>query len=109
MSTEVVLTWALVTEMLAFVMPALAALIKRLNLSKTAQDMAILAFYIVVAGLAGILIGNIALDACADISLEACVAVVIGYIQLVMAQAFIWYKMFWQASGIEARIAGNKQ
>ena len=96
----------LVAGILGILAPIVNALFKRLGLGEKAQNALILGFCIVVAGFAAFASGDISVDACAGLDLQACVEVVYGYIGIVLVGAFVSYKMFYQALGIDDKIAG---
>lgn len=109
METQAFLTLAGVTAMLGIIFPFIAALVKRLGLERKVQDAVILGLLIAFAGGAFFVLGDISVSACKDSDLPSCATVIAGYISLVVGQAYIWYKMFWQAFGLDDRISGNKK
>jgi hypothetical protein len=96
----------LLAGLLGIVAPAILALFKRLDLSKTAQSGIILAACIVGAGVTMLASGELDPAACSGLDLLDCVSVVYKYLGLVLGGAFVSYKMFWQALGIDDKIAG---
>jgi len=101
------ITMAQVTAILGIIAPPFLALVKRTGWSKQVQDMAILVILVLVGGLAAFLAGDISPTACNVLPLEDCIGVIMGYITLVVGQAFLWYKMLWRPSGIDDKIAGK--
>ena len=101
------LTMVQVTAILGIIAPPVLALIKRTSWSEQTKDMLILLALILVGAVAAFLCGNISPYACSAVDLEGCVGIIVGYISLVVGQAFAWYKMFYKPSGIDARIAGK--
>ena len=102
------LTMVQVTAILGIVAPPSLALVKRSQrLSDQAKDMLILVALVLVGGLAAFLCGDIDPLACSVVDLEGCIGVIIGYVSLVVGQAFVWYKMLYKPSGIDAKIAGK--
>lgn len=97
----------LLAGLLGIVAPAVNALFKRLGLSEHAQNGVILAACIVGAGVMMLVSGELDPAACAELGLVDCVGVVYKYLGLVLGGAFISYKMFWQALGIDDKIAGK--
>ena len=97
-----------VTAILGIIAPPILALVKRSQrLSDQAKDMLILVALVLVGGLAAFLCGNIDPLACSVVDLEGCIGVIVGYVSLVVGQAFDWYKMLYKPSGIDAKIAGK--
>ena len=96
----------LVAGLLGVVAPAALAFLKRFGLSEKQQNAAILGVLIVLTGLVMVASGDINPAACAELGLMECVEVVYGYLGAVIGGAFISYKMFWQALGIDDKIAG---
>ena len=102
------LTMVQVTAILGIVAPPILALVKRSQrLSDQAKDMVILLALVLVGGLAAFLCGDIDPLACSVVDLQGCVGIIIGYVSLVVGQAFAWYKMLYKPSGIDAKIAGK--
>ena len=102
------LTMVQVTAILGIIAPPILALIKRSKkLSDQAKDMIILVALVLVGGVAAFLCGDIDPLACSVVGSEGCVGIIIGYVSLVVGQAFVWYKMLYKPSGIDARIAGK--
>jgi di/tricarboxylate transporter len=97
----------LVAALIAALAPAVLALFKRLNISKEAQSAIILGVLVVFAGLAMLASGDIDTKACSGLDLMACVQVVYGYVGAVLGSAFVSYKLFWGALGIDDKIAGK--
>jgi len=97
----------LLAALIGIFAPVAAAYLKKLGLSRKKQDMVILVALIAVAGVMAVGSGEISTNACAGLGLEACFGVVYKYIGLVVGGAFVSYKMFWQASGIDDEIAGK--
>jgi len=104
--TQEVLTIAGVTAILGIVLPGILTWIKRLPYSDVTKDMLILVGLVLVAGASFFVLGDITVNACSGLDLLGCVTVVMGYISLVVGQAFVWYKMFWKPSTLADRIAG---
>ena len=102
------LTMVQVTAILGIIAPPILALVKRSQrLSDQAKDMLILVALVLVGGLAAFLCGDIDPLACSVVDLEGCIGLIVGYVSLVVGQAFAWYKMFYKPSGIDAKIAGK--
>ena len=102
------LTMVQVTAILGIIAPPILALVKRTKrLSDQAKDMIILVALVLVGGLAAFLCGDIDPLACSVVDLEGCIGIIIGYVSLVVGQAFAWYKMLYRPSGIDAKIAGK--
>ena len=102
------LTMVQVTAILGIIAPPILALVKRSQrLSDQAKDMLILVALVLVGGLAAFLCGDIDPLACSVVDLEGCIGVIVGYVSLVVGQAFLWYKMLYAPSGIDAKIAGK--
>jgi len=97
----------LVAGVIGILAPMAMALLKKFGLSKKAQDAAILAALIAITGLLMLASGDINPKACADLGLEECFKVVYGYLGAVVGGAFVTYKMFFEALGIDAKIAGK--
>jgi hypothetical protein len=97
----------LVAGLLGIIAPIVNAWFKRFNLEEKQQNAVILGFLIVVTGLVMLASGDINPKVCADLGLMECVEVVYKYLGAVIAGAFISYKMFWQALGIDDKIAGK--
>ena len=105
---EQLLTMVQVTALLGIILPPMLALVKRSDrLSAQGKDMLILGVLALVGAVAAFLCGNISLSACSALDFEGCVGVILGYISLVVGQAFMWYKMFYKPSGLDAKIAGK--
>jgi len=105
---EQLLTMVQVTALLGIILPPILALVKRSDrLSDQGKDMLILAALVLVGGVAAFLCGDISGFACSALGFEGCVGVILGYVSLVVGQAFMWYKMFYKPSGIDAKIAGK--
>jgi hypothetical protein len=96
-----------VAALLAVIAPLVLAFFKRLNLSKEAMSAIVLAGCVVVAGFGLFLSGQIDPRVCAAIDIIECVKVVFTYVTLSLGVAFIYYKMVWQALGIDDKIAGK--
>ena len=92
--------------LLAILAPLGLALIKRFNLSKEVTSGFILLGCIVVAGIGLFLSGQLDPRACAGVDILECVKVVFAYLSAALTLAFVYYKMVWQALGIDAKIAG---
>ena len=102
------LTMVQVTAILGIIAPPILALVKRTKkLSDQAKDMLILLALVLVGGVAAFLCGDIDPLACSVVGPEGCVGIIIGYVSLVVGQAFAWYKMLYKPSGIDAKIAGK--
>lgn len=97
----------LVAALLAMVAPLVLALFKRLKLSKEATSGIVLAGCVVVAAIGLFMSGEIDPRGCADADLVECVKVVLSYLTLSLGVAFVYYKMVWQALGIDDKIAGK--
>ena len=97
----------LIAGLLGIIAPAVMALFKRLGLEEKKQNALILGALIVVTGVVMLASGDIDPAACAELGLMECIEVVYGYLGAVVAGAFVSYKMFWQALGIEDKIAGK--
>ncbi len=93
--------------LLAVIAPLVLALFKRLNLSKEATSAIILAGCVVVAGVGLFTSGQLDPKACAGVDLVECVKVVFAYLSAALTLAFVYYKMVWQALGIDDKIAGK--
>lgn len=93
--------------LLAVVAPLVLALFKRLKLSKEAMSGVVLAGCIVVGGVGLFMSGEIDPKACAEVDLVECVKIVFTYLTLSLTVAFVYYKMVWQALGIDDKIAGK--
>jgi len=87
--------------------PAALALFKRLGLKKVQQDMVVLAVLIVVSAMMMFASGELNPLACSELGILECLGVVEKYLGLVIGFALISYKMFWEASGLDNRIAGK--
>lgn len=96
----------LLAGLLGIIAPAINALFKRLGLGEKAQNGIILAACIVGAGVMMFLSGELDPAACAGLDLPGCLSVIYKYLGLVLGGAFVSYKMFWQALGIDDKIAG---
>lgn len=96
-----------VIGLLGVLAPLVNALFKRLGLGEKAQNALILGFCVVVAGFVAFAKGDIAVNACAGLDLQACMEVVYKYVGIVLVAAFVSYKMVWQALGIDDKIAGK--
>jgi len=101
------LTMVQVTSILGIILPPLVALVKRTGLADRTKELAILAVLVIVGGVAGFLCGDIDPRACASTELPECLATVVGYISLTVTQALAWFKMYWEDSALENRIAGK--
>lgn len=97
----------LLAALIGIFAPSITAVLKRWGWSRKKQDMLILAVLVVVAGVMAFGSGEISAGACAGLGLEECFGVIYKYIGLVVGGAFVSYKMFWQASGIDDEIAGK--
>jgi len=97
----------LLAGLLAVIAPLVLAIFKRLNLSKEATSAIVLAGCIVVAGIGLFTSGQLDPRACASIDVVECVKTVFAYLTAALTVAFVYYKMVWQALGIEDRIAGK--
>jgi len=95
-----------VAALLAVVAPLFLALVKRYDLSKEAISAIVLAVCVVVAGFGLFLSGQIDPRVCAAIDIIECVKAVFTYLTLSLGVAFLYYKMVWQALGIDDKIAG---
>jgi len=102
-----VLTWAGVTTVLGIILPPFMAFIKRVGWEKRTQDLVILAVLIIIGGGAGFLVGDIDPFACSRQELAGCLAVVMAYIGSTVTQALVWYKMYWEGSAVETKLAGK--
>ena len=96
----------LLAGLLGIIAPAINALFKRLGLDEKVQNGIILAACIVGAGVMMLASGELDPAACAELGLLDCLSVVYKYLGLVLGGAFVSYKMFWQALGIDDKIAG---
>ena len=96
-----------VAALLAVVAPLVLAVFKRLNLSKEVMSAIVLAGCVVVAAFGLFVSGKIDPGVCAAIDIVECVKVVFSYVTLSLGVAFLYYKMAWQALGIDDRIAGK--
>ena len=97
----------LLAGLLAVIAPLVLALSKRLKLSKEATSGIVLAGCVVVAGIGLFVSGELNPKACASVDILECVKVVFAYLTAALTVAFVYYKMVWQALGIEDRIAGK--
>lgn len=93
--------------LVGIVAPVVVGLFKRLGLSDKQQNLVTLCVLVVITGVMMVGSGEISLTACSGMGLEACVSVVYKYVFLVIGGAFLSYKMFWQALGIDDKIAGK--
>jgi hypothetical protein len=87
--------------------PVVVAAFKRLNLNEKMQNLVTLIILIVITGIMMVGSGEISLHACSGLGLEECVGVVYKYVGLVIGGAFLSYKLFWQALGIDDKVAGK--
>ena len=101
------LTMVQVTALLGIILPPFVALVKRTDWAKRKKDLAILGVLIVVGAVAGFLCGDIDPRACASTGLPECLTIVVGYISLTVTQALAWFKMYWEDSALENKIAGK--
>ena len=97
----------ILAALLGLLAPIVNAWFKRWGLGEKEQNVIILSFLIVVSGVMMIGSGEISLSGCAGMGLEECFGVVYKYLGLVVGGAFVSYKMFFQALGIDDRIAGK--
>lgn len=102
-----VLTWVAVTTILGLVLPPILALVKRFDLEEKTKDMVVLVLLVGVGGVAGFIIGDVSLAMCTGVELIVCAAKIVAAIDIVVGQAFLWYKMFWKPSGLDDRISGT--
>ena len=93
--------------MLGIVLPPFLALVKRTAWDKRTKDLVILAVLILVGGGAGFVIGDVDPRACSGVELAECVAVVMAYVGATVTQALVWFKMYWEDSAVENKVAGK--
>ena len=102
-----VITLAGLTTILGIILPPFLALVKKTGWKKRSKDLVILAILIVVGAVAGFLAGEINPMACSDAELPECLTLVVGYIGFTAGQALVWYKLYWEDSALENKIAGT--